>query len=185
MFHPHRDRSGNVQCRDFRRGEWEIRDVDGGQARALVRQHHYSQGGSNTGVFYHGLYRKSDQRLSGVAWWLPPTRVAAESVNRGQWQRVLALSRLVVLPDVPTNGASFLMAGSIRMIRTGDKWVSLVTYADESQGHTGTIYRATNWTYVGKTGPYPRWVDAQGMQVSRLSTKSRTKATMESLGYVM
>ena len=55
--------------------------------------------------------------LLGVAQWLPPTRVAAESVNKENWQRVLSLTRLAVHPLVPTNGASFLLGRSIRIIR--------------------------------------------------------------------
>lgn len=27
----------------------------------------------------------------------------------------------------------------------------IVSYADPEQGHTGVIYKATNWTYIGKS----------------------------------
>lgn len=97
--------------------------------------------------------------------------------------RPLSLSRLVVDDSVPTNGASFLIGRSIRQIRATGKWVALVTFADESQKHTGQIYRATNWRAVGKTKPYPLWVDRRGRQVARLATRSRTRAEMEALGY--
>ncbi len=172
------------QCRDFRSSDWTVRPCSPSDARALVAAQHYAKGGSNTGVYFHGLYRVGLPSLMGVAWWMPPTRVCAESVNLTQWRKVLALTRLVVLAEVPQNGASFLLAASIRAIRKDGRFVSLVTYADESQGHTGAIYRASNWTYIGRTGPYPRWVDSKGMQVSRLSTKSRTKAGMLALGYI-
>jgi len=98
---------------------------------------------------------------------------------------VLALSRLVVVPGEPTNAASILIGACIREIRRRRQWPLLVTYADQSQGHTGTIYRATNWTYAGLTKPEPRWVDQEGRQVSRLATKSRTAAEMTALGYRM
>ena len=120
--------------------------------------------------------------VRGVAWWLPPTRVAAESVHE-EWQRVIALTRLVVDPRVPRNGASFLMAASIRKLRSEGRWRALVTYADESQGHTGAIYRATGWDYVGRTGPYPRWISEDGKQVAPKATTNRTKAEMEALGH--
>lgn len=150
----------------------------------MVIEHHYSRGGSNTFVYVDGLYRRSDNRLSGVAWWLPPTRVACESVNREHWKRVLSLTRLVILPDVPSNAASFLLSKSTRSIQRDGRFVSLVTYADESQGHTGTIYRAANWQYVGRTGPYPRWLDQTGKQVAAKATTNRTKAMMEAMGHV-
>ena len=152
------------------------------QAQRMVVEYHYARGGSNTAVYTHGLFERATGSLVGVAWWLPPTRVAAESVNREQWTRVLALTRLVCLPSAPKNSESFLLAHSVRLVRRDGRFVSLVTYADESQGHTGTIYRAAGWVYVGRTGPTPRWIDATGRQVSPKATVTRTKAQMESLG---
>lgn len=165
--------------------DYDIRDVPPAEAKAFICEHHYRKGCSNTSVYRHGLYCRRSGRLLGVAMWMPPTRVAAESVNREAWRRVLALTRLAVHPDVPTNGASLLLGRSIRRIRAEGKWVSLVTYADEFMQHSGAIYRATNWTYVGRMSANPRWEDADGRQVSRLSTKSRTNAQMLELGYRM
>jgi hypothetical protein len=167
----------------LKREEWMVVDAPLASAQEMVRREHYSGGGSNTAVAVHGLVRRDEPlSLRGIAWWLPPTRVAAESVH-DDWKRVLSLTRLVVDPDVPTNGASFLMAASIRKITETGNWSALVTYADESQGHIGAIYRATNWDYVGRTGPYPRWLDPFGRQVAPKATTNRTKAEMEALGH--
>lgn len=167
----------------FRKSDWFVSNAPLKDAQDMVRAHHYSRGGSNTAVYVHGLFRKSDGMLCGVAWWLPPTRVACESVNREQWKRVLSLTRMVILPGVPKNAASFLLARSVKMIRRDGRFVSLVTYADESQGHTGHVYKASNWDYVGRTGPYPRWLDAEGRQVAPKATTNRTKAQMIALGH--
>jgi hypothetical protein len=122
--------------------------------------------------------------LVGAALWLPPTKPCARTVH-DDWTRVLSLSRLALLPGEPTNAESLLIGASIRLIRRTKRWAALVTFADLSQGHTGTIYRATGWTYLGLTKPEPRWEDAAGRQVSRLATKSRTRAEMEALGFRM
>lgn len=169
----------------LRKHEWEVRPAPFQEARSLVTSLHYSKGGSNTFVYVDGLYKIGGNELMGVAWWLPPTRVACESVNKEQWKRVLSLTRLVVSPEVPTNAASFLLSKSVLRIKKDRRFVSLVTYADESQGHTGGIYRASNWMYVGRTGPYPRWLcPSTGRQVSPKATVNRTKARMEKLGFV-
>jgi len=182
MTNPSRGIAGPMAER-LKRAEFEVRAVPHADARAFIKREHYAQGSANTSVYRHGLFRRGDGKLLGVAMWMPPTRVAAESVNREDWRRVLALSRLAISAEVPANGASFLLGRSIRLIAAEGRFATLVTYADESQGHTGAIYRATNWRYVGRTGPYPRWVDADGKQVSRLATKSRRKADMLTLGY--
>lgn len=167
----------------FKKEEWYVADAPLKAAQEMVRAHHYSRGGSNTAVYVHGLYRKPDGELFGVAWWLPPTRRACESINRNQWKRVLSLTRMVILPGVPKNAASFLLARSVRLIRGDGRFVSLVTYADESQGHTGNVYRAANWNYVGRTKPTPRWLDTQGRQVANKSTINRTAAQMRAIGH--
>lgn len=164
--------------------EWAVRPCALKEAQEFIRQHHYARGGSNTAVFTHGLYHADDDRLYGVAWWLPPTRVACESVDKENWTRVLSLTRMAIHPDVPKNACSFLLARSVRLIRATGRFVALVTYADESQGHLGGVYRACNWTYIGRTGPYPRWLDTSGKQVAPKATKNRTKAQMEALGHV-
>lgn len=171
-------------AKPLKASDWKIiPGVPVAEARRLCQQWHYSRGGSNTATDVHGLVRVDDPlRLWGVAWWLPPTRVAAESVHE-DWKRVVSLTRLVIDPDAPRNAASFLLGRSLRILRREGRWVAVVTYADESQGHTGAIYRASNWTYVGRTGPYPRWLDGDGKQVAPKATVSRTKAEMEALGY--
>ena len=61
--------------------------------------------------------------------------------------------------------------------------MSLVTYADEGRGHTGAVYKAAGWDYVGKTKPEPQYVDATGRYVARKAGPvTRTRAQMEALG---
>lgn len=168
---------------------WRVDDVRLRVAQAFVRQMHYAGRGSNTGTFVHGLYSPRGAVL-GIAWWIPPTKTAAINACKlaggGDWRRCLSLSRVVVAPPVPVNGASFLLAASVNLIREGGNYDVGVTYADESVGHTGAIYRATNWIYAGMTTPEATWVDDQGRRVARKAGgRTRTKAEMEDLGYTM
>lgn len=173
----HQYSGGGVSSERLRSADWYVKDAPLALAQFMVELFHYARGGSNTAVYVHGLYRKTDDRLFGVAWWLPPTRVACESVNKAEWKRVISLTRMVVMPGAPKNACSFLLARSVRAIRKDGRFVSLVTYADESQGHDGGVYRAANWSYSGRTGPYPRWLDPKtGKQVAPKATTNRTKA---------
>jgi hypothetical protein len=178
------EEGGSIPTLPLQKRDWKVADAPLKAGQVLVKEHHYARGGSNTCCYMHGLYNLASEDLMGVAWWLPPTRVAAESVNKSEWKRVLSLTRLVILPGVPKNAASFLLAHSVRIIWKDNRFVSLVTYADESQGHLGQIYLAANWAYVGRTGPYPRWLDRYGTQVSQKATKNRVKSEMERLGHI-
>lgn len=166
-----------------RRSDYVVRPIRHSVAASVISNNHYAGGAPNTSVYSFGLMRGS--AIVGAALWLPPPRPCAESVDRENWRRVLSLSRLAIVPGEPANAASIFIGAMVREIRNAGRWCSLVTFADLSQGHTGTIYRATNWAYAGLTKPEPRWVDELGRQVSRKATTSRTASQMEALGYRM
>lgn len=177
---------GGTETTHLDKSDWLVDTVPLRTCQAFVVAYHYSGGGSNTATFRHGLLRRSDMTVWGVAWWIPPTKSAALATYPDDWQGVMSLHRLALHPDVPTNGASYLIGQSIKLIRQDKRWKCLVTYADEGQGHTGAIYRATNWTYVGTTAAEAQWVDQAGRHVARKAgPKTRTKGEMEALGYEM
>lgn len=168
----------------LRKSEWEVRPVNIQTARRLVEAEHYAAGASNTGTYIHGLFRKGDifdEQCVGVAWWIPPTKSAGAATYPADPQGVLCLSRLAILPTVPKNAATFLLAGSRRLI---DRvvWPCLVTYADKWRGHTGAIYRADNWEYVGETKPQPVYVVRGRLTSRKAGPRTRTHAEMLALG---
>lgn len=67
----------------------------------------------------------------------------------------LTLSRLWLSDELPANSESRIMGISIRAIKKNTGVKFLVTYADPSQGHVGTIYQATGWTYTGLSEAMP------------------------------
>lgn len=175
----------------LRRGEWTVQKVQHSDVVTFMERNHYAGGAGNTSVFAHGLRKAigldlfGQQRyhwtLFGAAIWLPPMRPAAGYVGRlleVDPDRVLALSRLAVAEGVPTNGASFLLGGSIRAIRASGRWDALVTWADDRLGHTGAIYRATNWTYDGRTRTRRLWMDPHGQLRSDRTGRHFERGTM-------
>lgn len=171
----------------LKKADWAVRVVDTRVARRMVEAYHYAAGASNTNTYLHGLFpAKSffDEECVGVAWWIPPTKSAALATYPRQWQGVLSLSRLVIAPGVSKNACTFLLGRSMKLIDR-HRWPCLVTYADEWQGHTGTIYKAANWAYIGRTKPEATYT-IDGRMVSRKAgPKTRTKDEMEALGATM
>lgn len=150
----------------IRARDWFVRSVSQIEAVEFIETNHYALGAPNTSVARHGLFDVATEALRGVALWLPPTRRAAESVHPENPAGVLALSRFCLHDDVPTNGESFLLGRSMRALDRR-RWPVLLTYADARQGHVGTIYKATNWTYLGEVAGSDAWVDEHGVQRGR------------------
>lgn len=170
---------------NLKKEDYYVKDIPLKSAAALVEKYHYSKGAGKVSVYCHGLFRKKDDELVGAAIWLPPTGPAAKKVNKKEWRKVLNLSRLVIKPEVPCGGASFLLGRSIRLIKADNRFISLVTYADTFKNHEGQIYKATNWKYDGESRPTPRWEDTSGKQIAQKSTQNRTHAEMRNLGYTL
>ena len=57
-----------------------------------------------------------------------------------------------MLDHIPCNAETWLISQSIRYIKKHHADVQhLVSYADPSAGHSGTIYKAANWRQDGRT----------------------------------
>lgn len=168
----------------LRKQDWTVSDVPLDVAFRLIVDNHYAKGASNTAVYLHGLYPAGWHwwnECVGVAWWIPPTRSAAEAWAGENWRGVLSLSRLAISSDVPANACSFLLGHSVRRIDR-NKWHTLVTYADKWQNHSGAIYKAAGWEYCGETKPQKTYVLHGAMISRKAGPKTRTHSEMLALG---
>lgn len=69
----------------------------------------------------------------------------------------LTLTRLCLDDELPPNSESRVIGVVIRGLRRNTSIRFLLSYADPSQGHVGTIYQATGWLYTGMSEPMPRY----------------------------
>lgn len=82
-------------------------------------------------VIYSAPPREADKRYGGKTW---------------------ELARLYLLDEIPCNAETWLIGKSIRHIKRYNPEVRfLLSYADPSAGHSGTIYKAANWRPDGRT----------------------------------
>ncbi len=61
----------------------------------------------------------------------------------------MILTRLWLSDQLPSNSESRVIGISLRALKRFSHIKFLVSYADPSQGHAGTIYQATGWLYTG------------------------------------
>ncbi len=169
----------------LRKKDWTVRPIDQQTCKRIITNYHYAKALSQISTERFGLFKTGqdfwEDSALGCSVWLPPTPGVIKRYKKYSLSECLALTRLAIAPEVPKNGASFLIGKSIQQIRLRRPNVRLlVTYADTMQDHTGAIYRATNWQYDGLTTPQPRWIDSAGKLVSVLSKNTRSRAYMDS-----
>jgi hypothetical protein len=92
-------------------------------------------------------------------------------------REVCEMTRMALGPhETPT---SRVLAIAIKMLRKACPGIkAVVSFADPSAGHVGTVYQAQGWIYCGKTAPDKQYVDKSGAthhsrSVDRSGVKSR------------
>ncbi len=133
--------------------ELQVRPVPIIIAREIVVRHHYLHslpGGTMLcfGVFY------GNQLLGAISFGAGPT-LAYCLVKKASSEDCATLTRLWLSDRLPRNSESRVIGIALRSLRKHTSLKFLVSYADPSQGHLGTIYQATNWLYTGLSSVMP------------------------------
>lgn len=139
----------------------------------MIRQHYL---GKWPGVCVLILALRRDADLLGTIVFALPPRETAKRYGGLTWE----LARLWLRDDVPKNAETYLIGRAVRYIRRHNPEVkALVSYADPSAGHAGTIYKAANWTADGRTDQErktPRFDYADGATGKRYSRRGHVPA---------
>jgi hypothetical protein len=124
--------------------------------RLFLHKWHYSdyvniQAKQVFGLFREGIFLPE---LVGVCIYTRPAGPsAAKRYYPADPDKCLELRRLCLIDDTPKNAESFFVSRTLKWLRKKTEWKFIISYADPEQGHTGTIYRAANFKYVGVTSP--------------------------------
>jgi hypothetical protein len=152
------DNTTTPHVRDMNIGPVTTNDV-----REFSRRYHYMA--STTGNAYSwrwGLW--SGPELHGVVAYNLPTISTCESVfGKEHSAHVWHMCRLIAADRSPRNTESRLIGLSLQEIQRNhpDVW-AVITYADTTVGHIGTIYQATNAHYIGVGGKTNYYLDQDG-----------------------
>lgn len=131
----------------FNVSDWTVDKIDYRLAKSIVVENHYSHSMPSAEVSL-GLYYKD--RCAGVVVYGPSA--SSKMKQSLPSSNYLELVRLFAFDWTPKNVESYLIGQSIKWIRNHRSDIKvLVSFADPSEGHFGTIYQATNWLYCGKS----------------------------------
>lgn len=121
---------------------------------------HYQGSGRNATTAVGCFYR---EELVAVCLFCSVTRLETALKQKVAYDEIRELSRLCIHPSYQAkNFASWLLARSRRILKQNEPSIRLlVSFADLSYGHLGTIYKADNWKLDGRTEPSYWYVDSR------------------------
>ena len=122
-------------------------------AKSIVTDNHYLHSMPGGTQLCLGIF--TDDCLTGVlTLGVGPTNVY-RLVARAVPADCLTLTRLWLSDDLPKNSESRVPGVVLRYLRRETSVKFVVSYADPSAGHVGTIYQASNWIYTGTSLAMP------------------------------
>ena len=93
--------------------------------------------------------------------------MAQSVIDGGNHETVLEFLRMCVLDECPCP-RTYFMSRAIKILKQHfPKIKCLVTYADQTEGHTGTVYKANSWKLVGETKPKYHYLDKDGRRLNK------------------
>lgn len=117
-----------------------IRTISKREGEELIDFHYLSQWPKQVQITF-GLMRRP-RKLLGVITYSQPSNSLRAQFGENTWE----LSRLILWDDIPKNGESFFIGGTIRYIKREYSSVrTLIAFADPEEGHSGIVYKASNW----------------------------------------
>ena len=132
-------------------------------AKEYIKSHHYSHGCHNGPSPCYGLFDKGE--LIGCLMFATPCSENVRSSVFGVEYKdcVTELHRLHILDVTPKNAESWFIARCLKLLRRDKPHIkAVISFSDLTEGHSGTIYKATNAFQCGQTGKATFFVDQTG-----------------------
>lgn len=175
---------------DFSFDDLSIRTIEKILYHDFLQSFHYSGRGRSAKVVYGAFL---GEKLIAVCKFATPVRKEVATSMGYEYKEVLELDRFCIHPQYQKkNFASWFISRCVKLV-TGEfeKIKCLVSFADTTYGHTGSIYKAANWKEVGRVKPDYYYVNEEGFILHKktlynqaIKMKMKEKEYAEKHGYV-
>ena len=138
--------------------DFTVEEVPRKAVKGFIEKYHYSQNINGIQSYYHfGLYTDGNfglpKMIGAMLYGIPSMPATARKYNPINPSRCMELRRLVCIDDTPKNTESYFIGQTFKWLKKNTDIEVIVSFADEEEGHTGVIYKATNFDYLGTTSP--------------------------------
>ena len=133
--------------------DYTVELVDRHAVRDFIEQHHYSHNINGLMSSYCFAMYDQQQQMVGAMIYGKLGMANAWKKYGDSIDEVMELRRLVLVDDTPKNSESYFIGRTLRWLKVNTAVTTIVSYADPNYGHSGVIYRATNFEHAGMTAP--------------------------------
>ena len=153
--------------------ELEISPCNLARVRRFIETNHYSHSINGVKISYCFQVEFNGELVGGIIFGALSTTAWKRFADSEK--KVLELRRFVLLDEAGHNSESRVVGWALRWIRKHVPQIKIiVSYADPAHGHSGTIYRASNFKYCGVSAPDKGFYDPENGKIYH-SRALRTK----------
>ena len=171
------------------KADYTVEPIETRAALDMVIKNHYLHRVAPCSKAY-GIFEKGGffgGTLKGVVCYGVPAYnpILKSLCGADEMNNIYELTRLWIDDAVPKNGESFLISNSIKKL---DKEI-IISYADSSMNHLGTVYQSSNWYYIGMNKRHTSDIAIKGLDLHPASItdkfrgqKNRVEKLIEMFG---
>jgi len=188
-------------------GDFSINKLPKGTARDFITEHHYA-GGCGNAIMAWGLHHTPTSELLGVIAFQTPisenTRAsifedidgpASKNLDEcgcshisdrhGYREHVTELHRMAIVDHAPHNTATWFISRALDRLKDHKpKYWAVISMADTTEDHDGTVYQAANADYYGTSSARTFYEDESGrLRNPRQCGKNITRAEASKRGW--
>lgn len=141
---------------------YTVRKIDAKLAKSYIHKNHYSGGSHNGPSPCYGLF-DGDNLIGCLMFATPCSEAVRASVFGVEYKdAVVELHRLHILDVTPRNTESWMISRCLRLLKQDRPQTrAVISFADPTQGHQGTIYKASNFIQCGTSSPATFYLDSE------------------------
>lgn len=132
--------------------DFTVKLTDRNTVKDFIEEHHYSHSINGLRSSYCFAMYDGDKMIGAM--------IYGKFGMANTWKKyadheddVIELRKLVLIDDTPKNSESYFIGHTLRWLKKNTTIKKVVSFADPNFGHSGVIYRATNFDHVGMTSP--------------------------------
>ena len=129
--------------------ECYVRNCEFGEISRILKEFHYKEDHIGGGIDCCLAMKFNGLTVGGVV----IGKLRQDQAYSKDGKRCVELRRMALLDAMPKNSESWFLAQTIHMLKKHTNYTHVISYADKTVGHQGTIYKAANFKNIGETAP--------------------------------